>query len=314
MSRVIFMGTPAFAVPILRALIDTQQVVGVVSQPDRPAGRGQQLQFSPVKEAALKEGIALYQPRSLRAEDAAGPLAAWKPDVIVVAAFGQILRPHVLDLPPHGCLNVHASLLPRWRGASPIQHAILEGDEESGVTLMQMDKGLDTGPMYVKQAIPISPVETAQSLHDRLAALGALMIRNYLVPILGGELTASPQRDEDATYAPMIKKEDGRLDWTLPAERLERLVRAMTPWPGAYTYWQGRLLKVLSAANYQHQLPDGVPGQVVAPEPEQAVVITGEGGLQLIDVQLAGKNQMAISEFLRGRPDFVGTMISATEV
>lgn len=169
------MGTPNFAVPVLQTLIATQEVVGVVTQPDRPAGRGKQLRPSPVKETAVAAGIPIYQPQSLRSEEAAEPLHQWQPEMIIVAAFGQILRPHVLELPPLGCLNVHASLLPRWRGASPIQHAIMAGDAETGVTLMQMDVGLDTGAMFVKQAIPIRPDETAASLHDRLAELGATM-------------------------------------------------------------------------------------------------------------------------------------------
>ena len=201
MSNVVFMGTPEFAVPVLQTLIVSQTVVGVVTQPDRPAGRGKQLRPSPVKIAAEAVNIPVYQPKSLRSEAAAQPLRDWRPDIIVVAAFGQILRPHVLDLPPYGCLNIHASLLPRWRGASPIQHAILAGDAETGVCLMQMDVGLDTGPVYACMPTPISPTETAASLHDRLATLGANLLGVHLDNIMAGKLTATPQDEIETALA-----------------------------------------------------------------------------------------------------------------
>ena len=309
MARVIFMGTPEFAVPVLRTLLATQTVVGVVCQPDKPAGRGNQLRPPPVKLAALAAGIPVYQPKSLRREEAAAPLHEWRPDVIVVAAFGQILRPHVLDLPPRGCLNVHASLLPRWRGASPIQHALLAGDATTGVTLMRMDEGLDTGPMYVQEALAISPDETAATLHDRLAALGGDMLRRHLGDILAGRITATPQPDEGVTYAPLIAKGAGRLDWTRPAMELDRLVRAMTPWPGAFTPWGDETLKVLRARPAV-ALPDGPPG-LVARTAEGLVVATGTGGLLLDEVQLAGKRAMPADDFARGRPEFVGSVLGA---
>ncbi len=308
MARIVFMGTPDFAVPALEALIETQTVVGVVTQPDRPAGRGKQLRPSPVKQTAAAAGIPLYQPKSLRQEAAAEPLREWQPDVIVVAAFGQILRPHVLYLPPHGNLNVHASLLPRWRGASPIQHALLAGDSETGVSLMQMDEGLDTGPVYVQEAIEITGEDTAATLHDRLAELGAQMLRQYLDDILAGRLTAVPQDDSQSTYAPMIQKEAGRIDWSLPATALDRHIRAMTPWPGAFTGWQGETLRVLRASPLQGKLPDGRPGQVVTAG-EKILVLCGEGGLALEEVQLAGKRAMAVTDFVRGRSDFVGSVL-----
>ncbi|HUM68807.1 MAG TPA: methionyl-tRNA formyltransferase, partial [Chloroflexota bacterium] len=243
MHKVVFMGTPDFAVPSLQTLIETQQVVGVVTQPDKPAGRGNQLRPSPVKLVAQAANIPVYQPKSLKTEEAAAPLRDWQPDVIVVAAFGQILRPHVLDLPPHGCLNVHASLLPRWRGASPIQHALLAGDEQTGVCLMCMDVGLDTGPVYACEATPIGVEDTAVSLHDRLANLGAALLRQYLPAILSGQLPARPQDDAHSTYAPMIKKEQGVINWQQSREQIDRHIRAMTPWPGAFTTWQGQTLK-----------------------------------------------------------------------
>ena len=308
MAKIVFMGTPAFAVPALRALIETQTVVGVVTQPDRPAGRGRELRPSPVKEVALAARIPLYQPASLRHEEDALPLREWAPEAIVVAAYGQILRPHVLDLPPLGCLNVHASLLPRWRGASPIQHAILAGDEESGISLMQMDPGLDTGPVYVQEAVPLRPDETAATLHDRLAQLGAALLRRHLDAIFAGEIAPTPQNDEKATYAPLISKEDGRIDWEQSGDHLDRHVRAMTPWPSAFTTWDGKRLKILEARPVPASiLPDMEPGCII--EQQGAVAVAGDGGLRLLEVQPAGRPAMAIGDFLRGRPDFIGSRL-----
>jgi methionyl-tRNA formyltransferase len=309
MARIVFMGTPEFAVPVLKKLIETQRVVGVVTQPDRPAGRGRRLQPPPIKKTAEAADIPVYQPRSLRSEEAADPIRAWEPEMIVVAAFGQILRPHVLELPPKGCLNVHASLLPRWRGASPIHYAILAGDKETGISLMQMDVGLDTGPVYVQEAVPIRPDETAASLHDRLAQLGADMIGRHLERILSGELTAVPQDDSGSTYARMIKKEEGQIDWQRPAAEIDRLIRAMTPWPGAFTTWEGHNLKVLSARLLEGS-GSGAAGLVVA-QGDGAAVLTGNGKLILERVQLAGKTATAMDDFLRGRPDFVGSRLGA---
>jgi len=306
-ARVIFMGTPDFAVPCLQTLIATQTVVGVVTQPDKPAGRGHQLRPPPVAVAAADAGIPVYQPRSLRREEAAEPLRAWQPDVIVVAAFGQILRPRVLYLPPHGSVNVHASLLPRWRGASPIQHALLAGDATTGVTLMRMDEGMDTGPMLVQEAIAIRPDETAATLHDRLAALGAGMLRRHLDDILAGRVPPQPQPEEGITYAPLIGKEAGRIDWTTNSATLDRLVRAMTPWPGAFTEWAGAPLKVLRARPTGAR-PDGPPGLVVA-MPDGLGVLSGTGALLLDEVQPAGKRAMTAAEFARGRPEFVGSVL-----
>jgi methionyl-tRNA formyltransferase len=302
------MGTPDFAVPSLQILIETQQVVGVVTQPDKPAGRGNQLRPSPVKLLALAANIPVYQPPSLKSEAAAAPLHDWQPDVIVVAAFGQILRPHVLDLPPHGCLNVHASLLPRWRGASPIQHALLAGDAETGVCLMRMDVGLDTGPVYVCAATPISGEDTAVTLHDRLAQLGANLLQQHLPAILSGQLPARPQDDASATYAPMIKKERGIIDWQQSSEQIDRHIRAMTPWPGAYTTWQGQVLKILRARVADGRVADDMPGEVTAVH-DHVLVHSGTGGIQLQEVQLAGKKAMSVAEFLRGHPNFIGSVL-----
>ena len=310
MANVVFMGTPDFAVSSLEALIETQTVAGVVTQPDRPAGRGRKLRPSPVKVVAEAAGIPIYQPNSLRLENAAEPVRAWAPDIIVVAAFGQILRPHLLDFPPHGCLNVHASLLPRWRGAAPIHHALLSGDTETGITLMKMDPGLDTGPIFMQQAISIPPSETAATLHDRLAALGGEMLRQYLDDIVDGRLPLIPQDDAFSTYAPMIKKEDGRLDWSQPAEALARRIKAMTPWPGAFTTWQDKNLRVLSAQVAAESLATGEAGQVVKSKTDDAIIVlTADGGLALSAVQLAGKRATPIQDFVRGRPDFIGCVL-----
>ncbi|MFW5942495.1 MAG: methionyl-tRNA formyltransferase [bacterium] len=311
MSRIVFMGTPDFAVPALEALIDSQTVVGVVTQPDRPAGRGQSLRPSPVKVCADAHDIPLYQPASLRKREMAEPLARWQPEAIVVAAYGLILPAHVLQLPPRGCINVHASLLPRWRGAAPIQYALLAGDEQTGVSLMQMDEGLDTGPVFVRQAVTIDDRETAQSLHDRLAQLGAAMLREHLPAILRGERQAQPQNDDEATYAPMIKKEDGRLDWTQDSQSLDRRVRAMTPWPGAFTTWDGRRLKVLDVRPRPSSDPPGeppAPGTVWQAD-DEVFVVTGQGALQLLRLQLAGKSAMDVSDFINGHPHFIGSCL-----
>jgi len=309
MARIVFLGTPDFAVPSLKTLIANQNVVGVVTQPDRPAGRGRQLMSPAVKIVAESAGIPVYQPQSLRTAEAAAPLLDWRPDLIVVAAFGQILRAHVLLMPVLGCLNIHASLLPRWRGASPIQHAILAGDKESGVSLMQMEEGLDTGPVFTQESIPIRREETAATLHDRLAGLGANMLDRYLNDILDGHLLAQPQDDAASTYAPMIKKDQGTIDWNLPADQVDRHIRAMTPWPSAFTTWQGKLLKVLAARPVEQvNLPAGNAGDIVSFQ-DAVAVLTGNGGLKLLKVQLSGKRAAGIDVFLQGQPHFIGARL-----
>jgi methionyl-tRNA formyltransferase len=307
-ARIIFMGTPEFAVPCLTTLIETQTVVGVVTQPDKPAGRGNLLRPSPVKVVAEAAGILVYQPKSLRKEEAADPLRQWSPDLIIVAAFGQILRPHVLYLPPKGSLNVHASLLPRWRGATPIQHAILAGDETTGVTLMQMDEGLDTGAMYVQESLAIDPRETAATLHDRLAALGAAMLRRHLDAILDGGLLPVPQDEAGSTYAPMIRKEAGLIDWHRDAETIDRHIRAMTPWPGAFTWWGGEPLKILTARPMDSSIPASVPGRVATTD-EGVAVAAGAGGLLLGAIQAPGKRATAAEDFVRGHPELIGAIL-----
>jgi methionyl-tRNA formyltransferase len=312
MARVVFMGTPEFAVPALEALIDAHQLVGVVTQPDRPAGRGRRLAPSPVKQVALERGLPLFQPQSLRTPEAVAQVAAWEPEVTVVAAFGQILRQDVLDLPPHGCLNVHASLLPRWRGAAPVPAAILAGDEITGVTIMRMDAGLDTGPILAQREAPIRPDDTQATLEERLARLGAALLVETLPPYLAGDLVGQPQPEEGVTYAGQLRKQDGLLDWSIPASELDRRVRAFHPWPGAFTTWRGRRLKVLRAALLPGWRGDAPPGTVFALA-DGVAVATGEGALCLEEVQLAGKRQMAISTFLCGQRDCVGSRLGVAQ-
>lgn len=301
----VFMGTPEFAVPTLKALVEHHQVVGVVTQPDRPAGRGRRLAASPVKGAALALGLQVFQPRTLQAPEAVAHLAQWQPDVIVVAAFGQILAKPVLDLPPQGCLNLHGSLLPKYRGAAPIAAAILDGEPTTGVTLMRMDEGLDTGPILAQAECPIAPDDTTGSLTAKLADLGAQLLVETLPGWLSGEIEARPQDDSRATYCGQLKKEDGQINWRQPAVQLDRQVRACNPWPGAYTTWRGQRLKVQRARPWSAWVGSGEPGQVVALEPGLGVV-TGSGALELVEVQLAGKKPVPAGAFARGQRGLIG--------
>jgi methionyl-tRNA formyltransferase len=314
-TRVIFMGTPEFALPALQALIAHYHVVGVVTQPDRPAGRGRSIQPPPVKQTALAHDVPVYQPKTLRRDEAVARLAAWAPDLIVTAAIGLILPREVLNLPARGTLNVHASLLPRWRGAAPIQAAILAGDDQTGVTIMCTEEGLDTGPILSQRAIPIAPRETAASLHDKLAPLGAELLIDTLPAYLDGKLDPQPQPEEGATIAPRIGKEDGRVDWDRSAVAIDRQVRAFTPWPGAFSFWEGRRLKIVEAFPLPASVPleqgerSGPPGTVVQLEGRPAVV-TGEGLLRLDQVQVAGRRVTSGGEFLHGHADFVGARLA----
>ena len=243
--RLVFMGSPEFAVPSLLALAGAYQVVGVVTQPDRPAGRGRALTPPAVKEAALGLGLPVFQPARLRAPDATKEVAGWAPDLIVVAAFGQILREPLLDLPHFGCLNVHASLLPRWRGASPVQAALRAGDSTTGISIMKMDAGMDTGPILAQAVLPVKASDTGGRLTARLAPLGATLLLETLPGYLGGNITPVPQIEALVTLAPLLAKRDGRLDFTLRAEELERQIRAYDPWPGTFLEWQGRRIGIL---------------------------------------------------------------------
>lgn len=296
-AKIVFMGSPEFALPTLRGLAANYTVVGVVTQPDRPAGRGRGLTPPPVKQLALQLGLPVIQPQRLKEPDAMQQIQEWAPDAIVVAAFGQILRPAVLDLPRFGCINVHASLLPRWRGAAPIQAAILEGDQQTGITIMRMDPGVDTGPILSQQATPILPEDTAGSLAERLAELGALLLLDTLPAYLSGEVQPQPQQEALATYAPMLNKADGQLDFSQPADVLARRVRAFHPWPGAFTLWEGQVLKILRAHPVETTSP--VPGSTTIYAGQPALACAA-GLLVLDEVQPAGKRPMPGEVFLRG--------------
>jgi methionyl-tRNA formyltransferase len=293
---VVFMGSPDFSLQTLRALDDAYDVVGVVTQPDRASGRGRELKAPPVKTLALELGIPVMQPEKLRQPDAMEQLYAWKPDLIVVAAFGQILRKDVLDLPRFGCINVHASLLPRWRGAAPINAAILAGDDETGVTIMKMDVGLDTGPMLSQRSIRLTRDDTAGSVFEKLSVLGADLLIETLLDYISGKIQPIPQPEEGMTYAPMIKKEEGQLDFTHDVNELERRVRAFNPWPGTHMDFDGVNLKV----HRTHVEPGDVAmGQRFIWQSYPAVGARG-GILVLDEVQPPGKKSMSGKSFLSG--------------
>ncbi len=312
------MGTPDFAVPSLLALLDAPayEVAGVVTQPDRPAGRGRQVQPSPVKRAAASAGVPVIQPEKTHTSPAFDQLQAWSPDFIIVVAFGQILRQRVLALPRVAPVNVHASLLPRWRGAAPIQASIRAGDYSTGVTTMIMDAGLDTGPILLQDSIPISPNETGQSLHDRLAPLGARLLIHTLDWMLSGSIQPHPQPDNPAliTLAPQIAKEDGQIDWTQSAVAIDRHVRAFFPWPGTFTAWDGKRLKILegyAAAG----TTSAAPGTVIGAQAlggaltTPFAISTGQGLYAPTRLQLEGRGAVDAAAFANGAPGFIGARL-----
>jgi methionyl-tRNA formyltransferase len=319
MAKIIFMGTPDFAVPTLQHLIEQHTILGVITQPDRPAGRGNQVQMSPIKQTALAHNLPVFQPERLKRADAFEALQAWQdtlgsahPDLYIVAAFGQILPQRVLDIPLHGSINVHASLLPRWRGAAPIQASIRAGDQQTGVTIMRMDAGLDTGDMISQRAIPVQLTDTGQTLHDKLAQLGADLLTETLPAYLSGIIKPTPQPEIGVTYAPTIRKEEGRIDWTQNAQSIDRLVRAFSPWPGTFTHWQGKQLKILSGIAktiVTGRLISAAIGEVLSIE-GRVMIGTGAGLYYPQIVQMEGKKALSISEFVNGYPSFVGTQLS----
>lgn len=302
--RIVFMGTADFACPSLEVLAacPDYDLVAVCTQPDRPKGRELKLQQPPVKTAALRLGRPVLQPERLRRPEGVQEVAGWKPDLIVVAAYGQILPPVVLDLPRWGCLNVHGSLLPKYRGAAPIQRAILAGEPETGITIMKMDAGLDTGDILTLRATPIQESDTAQTLHDRLAKIGAELLLATLPDYLAGKTAPQPQKPELATHAPKVTKEEGCLDWKLPARALWNRIRAFTPWPGAYTHFnhggQPQTLKVWEAG--VEPCMHGAPGEILLAEASGLVVACGESALRVISLQREGKRRMTAQEFLSG--------------
>jgi methionyl-tRNA formyltransferase len=308
MATVVFMGSDEFSVPSLLALTMAHDVAGVITQPDRPAGRGRELTANPVKTTAEAMGIPVFQPPRVSASEAIVQLSEWTPDVIVVAAFGQILRRPVLEIPAMGCVNVHASLLPRWRGAAPVAHAILAGDEESGVTIIKMDEGLDTGPILAQESTTIEVDDTAETLGARLAEMGAQLLVEVLPPYLEGDLDPRPQPHEGVTYAPRLQKTDGEIDWSQSAEQIDRITRAYTPWPGAYTYWGGRRLKILETIPMPEWKGTLAPGTVFVDE-VSPVVATGDGAVWVTQLQLEGRKPMSADQFLLGQGDLIGVVL-----
>lgn len=312
--RVVFMGSPEFAVsPLKHLVLSGYQVVAVYTQPDKPAGRGRYTTSPAVKKAALSLGLPVVQPPSLKTPEAAPQMAGFRPDVIVVAAFGQLLPQGVLCIPRYGCLNIHPSLLPRYRGASPVAAAILAGDEFTGVTIMLMDKGRDTGPILTTAQIPLSAQDNTGTLTDKLSSIGARLVVESLAYWTRGELAPRPQNEAEATYCKPISKEDGKIDWSLPALELWRRVRAFNPWPGCYTRWQGKQLTIIEAFP---QPGTGAAGMVVSLSQGGTGaggafgVHTGDGILGVLQVQLEGKRLMSSAEFLRGQRGFIGETLS----
>lgn len=308
--RIIFIGTDEFALPALDSLVSEHQVVAVYTQSDKPAGRGRGILSPAVKKGALAYGLPVYQPMSLKQPEEKEKIANLRPEVIIVASFGQLLPRSILDIPPFGCLNIHPSLLPRHRGPSPVAATILAGDETAGVSLMLMEEGMDTGPILAQQQIPAYPQDTTGSLSAKLAQIGAQLLMKNLLLWLEGGLIPKPQDNEKATYSRLISKEDGKIDWHLSATQLWRRVRAFQPWPGCYTIWQGKLMKIIEAVS----LPGGgdEPGKVIIVGERQGVTVgvqAGEGVLGLLQIQLEGKRVMAAEEFVRGQRGFIGASL-----
>lgn len=315
--RIVFMGTPDFAVAALEAILEAgHQVAAVVTQPDKPKGRGKEIQITPVKACALSHDIPVFQPPRVKEKEAVDMLRSYEADIFVVAAFGQIVSEEILSMPKYGCVNIHASLLPKYRGAGPIQWAIINGEEKTGVTIMQMDKGIDTGDMLMKAEVAIDPKETGDSLHDKLAEAGARLIVEALPKIERGELAAVKQNDEEACYAKMLRKSMGQIDWQKSAKELDCLIRGLISWPGACTGFRGKNLKIWEEEVVPEKeiLPDSQvpqdetggdsgpasPGTVVRVDRNAFYVKTGEGFLKILAVQPEGKKRMPVKDFLLG--------------
>jgi len=304
------MGTPDFAATILdRILQSGHEVIGVVTQPDKQKGREHEISYSPVKELALKHDLPLYQPTKVRDEEFLKLLEEQKPEIILVAAFGQILPKRLLDIPSYGCINVHASLLPKYRGAAPIQYSIIDGEKETGITIMYMDVGIDTGDIILQESIPITKEDTGGSLFDKLATLGGELLLKAMKQLEAKCAERNVQDNEKATNVKMIAKEMGRIDFTQSAIRIERLVRGLNPWPSAYTMLEGRTLKIWKSEAVPG-IYTAVPGEVVAVGKDSISVMTGEGVLIITELQLEGKKRMTVDAFLRGYPVKVGTQFN----
>lgn len=298
--RIIFMGTPDFSVGTLEALVEAgHEVCLVVTQPDKPKGRGKEMQYTPVKEAALKHGIEVYQPRRIREAECVEKLRQYNADIMVVIAFGQIIPKEILEMVPYGCVNVHASLLPKYRGAAPIQWSIIDGEAVTGVTTMQMDEGLDTGDMLLKTEVPITAEETGESLHDKLAEAGAALCVETLAKLQEGSIVPEKQGESPTAYARMLDKKLGNIDWKKSAVEIERLVRGLNSWPSAYTYWNKKVVKIWKASVTDENSNEQA-GTVVKVEKDGFYVQTGNGLLKVIELQIPGKKRMDAGAFLRG--------------
>ncbi|MDF2951446.1 MAG: methionyl-tRNA formyltransferase [Anaerocolumna sp.] len=307
--NILYMGTPDIAAVILETLIQSRhKIIAVVTQPDKPKGRGNQIQFPPVKELAINNQIPVFQPAKVREESFLQTVKELRPDIIVVAAFGQILPKALLDMPPFGCINVHASLLPKYRGAAPIQWSIIDGEEKTGITIMHMDVGLDTGDMIMKQEVVIEPKETGGSLHDKLAICGGEILLKALDAIESGTAKREKQIEEESNYAKMLDKTVGKIDFSKSAISIERLIRGLNPWPSAYTHLFDKTLKIWDA-DVIAENPEGTPGEILSVTKDAIIVKTGEGSLSIKELQLEGKKRMSAAAFLLGYSIEVGTVL-----
>ncbi len=304
------MGTPDFGLPVFKYLIDNANIIGVVTQPDKKVGRNQTLTSPPIKQFAIEKNIKVLQPEKVKGNlDFIKQIKDLKPDLIIVVAYGFILPKEILDIPKFGVINIHASLLPKYRGASPIQSAIINDDKETGISLMLLDELMDHGPILVQKKIKILPYDDFELLHDKLAELGAELLIKALPEYLSGKIQGKKQKDSDATYCQLIKKEDGKIDWNKSAEEIERQVRAFNPWPGAFTNWEEKNLKILKSEVHDAEKVNKVIGEVYEVN-EVIKVQCGQGQLELIGLQLEGKNKMSAKEFINGHPKIIGSILT----
>ena len=314
--RIIFMGTPDFAVPVLQSLINSRhEVVAVVTQPDRPKGRGKNMQFSPVKECALAHNIPVMQPVNVSVPEVIDELRAYEPELIVVVAFGQFVTKKIREMPKYGCINVHASLLPKYRGAGPIQWAVINGEKESGVTTMYMCREIDKGDMLLKDTVTLDPKETGDSLHDKLSMMGGPLLLKTIDQLEDGSAVRIPQCEEESTYAPKLEKTMGNIDWTMDADRIERLVRGLNSWPGTFTKIHGKTVKiwdcdVVCKETLTESQAAATPGTVIVSEKDQLIVKAGNGALSLRMLQPEGKKNMTVDAYLRGYPIAQGELFT----
>lgn len=309
-TRIIFMGTPDFGESCLKVLIENTDVIAVVTQPDKKVGRNQTLTFQPIKQIALEKNIPVLQPTQIKSNiEFIKKITELQPDLMVVVAYGLILPKEILEIPKHGVINVHASLLPKYRGASPIQSVILDGDEQTGVTIMILDEQMDHGPILAQNKVKILPYDDFATLHDKLANEGAKLLMETLPKYLGGQLQGKKQKDAEATHCQLIKKEDGKIDWHKSSEEIERQVRAFNPWPGTFTNWEGKNLKILKSEIHDAEKVNKVIGEVYEVN-EVIKVQCGQGQLELIELQLEGKNKMSVKEFINGHPKIIGSILT----